>query len=254
MSANSSRLAQHDLGPVSVVLLAHNEAEVIESVIRGFYDKVVSQLPGSEIIVAEDGSTDGTKEILARLVQTLPGLRWEEGKEKRGYVNAFKKAMSLPVNDLVVFCDSSGKHDPDDIWPMYRMMKDHDMVLGYKVNRADPLYRNIISAVFNKLVNTYFSVGFKDIDCPLRIFRKSAFLDIAAMQWHERALINFELTLRFQYRGYKVAQVPVRHFPRQFGESRGLPLKKIPRVIVNTLRNFSVIKADITRADFRKVA
>ena len=254
MSANSSRLAQNNLGPVSVVLLAHNEAEVIESVVRSFYDKVVSQIPGSEIIVAEDGSTDGTKEILARLVQTLPGLRWEEGKEKRGYVNAFKKAMSLPVNDLVVFCDSSGKHDPDDVWPMYRMMKDYDMVLGYKVDRADPLYRNIMSAVFNKLVNTYFSVGFKDIDCPLRIFRKSAFLDIAAMQWHERALINFELTLRFQYRGYKVAQVPVRHFPRQFGESRGLPLKKIPRVIVNTLRNFSIIKADITRADFRKVA
>ena len=254
MSADSSTHIPNDLGPVSIVLLAHNEAEVIEAVVRGFYDKVVSRLPGSEIIVAEDGSTDGTKEILARLVANLPGLRWEEGKEKRGYVNAFKKAMTLPVNDLVVFCDSSGKHDPDDVWPMYKMMIDHDMVLGYKVNRADPMYRNVMSTVFNKLVNTYFSVGFRDIDCPLRIFHKSAFLDIAAMQWHERALINFELTLRFQYRGYRVAHVPVRHFPRQFGESRGLPLKKIPRVIVNTLRNFSAIKADITRPDFRKVA
>jgi len=246
--------SQKLLGPVSVVLLAHNEAQVIESVVRGFYDKVVSRLPGSEIIVAEDGSTDGTKEILARLVATLPNLRWEEGKEKRGYVNAFKKAMSLPVNELVVFCDSSGKHDPDDVWPMYEMMSDHDMVLGYKVNRADPFYRNAMSAVFNRLVNAYFSVGFKDIDCPLRVFKKSAFLDIAAMQWHERALINFELTLRFHYRGYKVAQVPVRHFARQFGESRGLPLKKIPRVIVNTLRNFSAIKRDMTQSDFRKTA
>jgi hypothetical protein len=107
--------------------------------------------------------------------------------------------------------------------------------------------------VFNWLVNRYFSVGFRDIDCPLRIFRKSAFLDIAAMQWHERALVNFELTLRFQYRGYKVAQVPVRHFPRTSGESRGLPLKKIPRVILNTLQNFSAIKSDITRSGFRTV-
>ncbi len=254
MPGDSSYPAPADSRPVSIVLLAHNEAEVIESVVRGFYDKVVSRLPGSEIIVAEDGSTDGTKEILARLVNSLPGVRWEEGKEKRGYVNAFKKAMALPVNDLVVFCDSSGKHDPDDVWPMYQMMSEYDMVLGYKVNRADPLYRNVMSTVFNSLVNTYFSVGFRDIDCPLRIFRKSAFLDIAAMQWYERALINFELTLRFHYRGYKVAQVPVRHFARQFGESRGLPLKKIPRVIVNTLRNFSAIKADITRPDFRKVA
>src|SRR3954463_4133147 len=180
MSADSSRLAQNNLGPVSVVLLAHNEAEVIESVIRGFYDKVVSQLPGSEIIVAEDGSTDGTKEILARLVQTLPGLRWEEGKEKRGYVNAFKKAMTLPVNELIVFCDSSGKHDPNDVWPMYRMMSEYDMVLGYKVNRADPLYRNVMSAVFNKLVNTYFSVGFKDLVCRLLLEKKKNSKNIVA--------------------------------------------------------------------------
>ncbi len=253
MPTNSFDSITEGIGPVSVVLLAHNEAEVIESVIRGFYDKLVSKLPASEIIIAEDGSTDGTKEILARLVEAIPNLRWEEGKEKRGYVNAFKSAMALPANDLVVFCDCSGKHDPDDVWPMYQMMSTQDMVLGYKVHRADPLYRNLMSSVFNWMVNRYFSVGFKDIDCPLRIFRKSAFLDIAGMQWHEKALINFELTLRFRYRGYKVSQVPVRHFPRQNGESRGLPLKRIPRVIVNTLKNFSVIKADITRADFRRV-
>jgi glycosyltransferase involved in cell wall biosynthesis len=239
------------LAPVSIVLLAHNEAEVIESVVRGFHEAVVSKLPGSEIIVAEDGSTDGTKEILARLVRTLNGVRWEEGRERRGYVNAFKKAMSLPVNELVVFCDSSGKHDPEDVWRMYPLMADHDMVLGYKVNRADPLYRNVMSAVFNWIVNRYFDVGFKDIDCPLRILRRSAFADIASMPWHERALVNFELTLRFQYRGYRVTQVPVRHFPRRSGPSRGLPLKKIPRVIINTLRNFSAIKSDITRSDFR---
>src|SRR5579862_485838 len=174
--------------PLSIVLLAHNEAEVIESVVRGFHEVVVSKLPGSEIIVAEDGSTDGTKEILARLVSTLPNVRWEEGRERRGYVNAFKAAMSLPVNELVVFCDSSGKHDPHDVWRMYPLMTDHDMVLGYKVNRADPVYRNVMSAVFNWIVNKYFDVGFKDIDCPLRIFRRSAFADIASMRWHERAL------------------------------------------------------------------
>ncbi len=254
MLLEPARPPRPNLGPISIVLLAHNEAEVIESVILGFHEAIVAKIPGSEIIVAEDGSTDGTKEILARLIGTLPGLRWEEGKEKRGYVNAFKKAMTLPVNELIVFCDSSGKHDPEDVWPMYDMMADHDMVLGYKVNRADPVYRNVMSAVFNRVVNTYFKVGFKDIDCPLRIFKKTAFQDIAAMQWRERALINFELTLRFQYRGYKVAQVPVRHFARQFGESRGLPPKKLPRVIVNTLRNFSAIKNDITRSGFRTVA
>lgn len=52
--------------PVSVVLLVHNEAEIIEKVIRDFDQKILQKVPNSELIVAEDGSTDGTKEILAR--------------------------------------------------------------------------------------------------------------------------------------------------------------------------------------------
>ena len=56
------------------------------------------------------------------------------GKEKRGYVNAFK-AMSLPKNELILFCDCSGKHDPNDIWAMLDIIEINDMVIGYKIKR-----------------------------------------------------------------------------------------------------------------------
>ena len=49
--------------PISIVILAHNEVEIIETVISEFYNKIIKKLPGSELIIAEDGSTDGTKEI-----------------------------------------------------------------------------------------------------------------------------------------------------------------------------------------------
>lgn len=228
--------------PVSIVILAHNEVNVIESVIRDFYQKIVSKLPGSELIIAEDGSTDGTKEVLATLVKEFSALRWEEGEERRGYVNAFKQAMTLPHNELILYCDASGKHDPDDFWKMYDLIPQHDMVIGYKVNRADPAYRVALGHIFNFLVRQYFGVNFKDIDCPLRLFRKSAFAVVAKQEWLEKSLINFELTLRFQFAGYRITQVPVQHFPRAHGESRGLPLGKIPRVILNVLRNFPKLR------------
>lgn len=238
--------------PISVVLLAFNEAEVIESVVRDFHTKVVARIPGSELIVAEDGSTDETPAILHRLQQELPGLRLEQQKERRGYVNAFKTAMSYPKNDIIVFCDSSGKHDAGDFWAMYPLMQDHELVMGYKVNRADPFYRLILARGFNFMVNSYFRVAFRDIDCPLRLFRRSAFQDISSQAWHERALVNFELTLRFHFRGYRIAQVPVSHRARQHGESRGLPLKKIPRVIMNVLRNFAVLKKELSAPGYRR--
>lgn len=230
------------MNPVSCVILAHNEVQIIESVIRDFYSKIISKLPGSELVIAEDGSTDGTKEILKRLISEIPELRWEEGKEKRGYVNAFKQAMSLPKNELILFCDCSGKHDPNDFWKMYPLMSEADMVVGYKVKRADPLYRLVTTKVFNALVNSYFHVNFKDINCPLRLFKKSKFLEVAAIQWVEKNLINFELTLRFHYSGYKVLQIPVTHLPRKNGISRGMPLNKIPKTVFQVLNNFSILK------------
>lgn len=231
--------------PISVVLLAHNEAEVIEDVVRSFYGSLVVENPKSELIVAEDGSTDGTKEILARLIEELPQLRWEEGKEKLGYVGAFKNAMNLPNNEFIVFCDCSGKHDPSDAWKMYELMDEADLVIGYKVKRADPFYRVVLGKGFNFVVNSYFGVKFKDIDCPLRMFKKSVFQKLAATTWYEKALVNFELTLRFHFAGHKVMQVPVSHRARVNGPSRGLPLQKIPKVIKNVLLNFSRIKAEI---------
>ena len=238
--------------PISVVLLAFNEAEVIESVVRDFHTKLVAEIPGSELIVAEDGSTDATPEILGRLVQEIPELRLERQQERRGYVNAFKTAMGFAQNELIVFCDSSGKHDPDDIWKMYPLMAENELVMGYKVKRADPFYRIVLTKVFNFLVNLYFGVNFRDIDCPLRIYSREAFQDVTAQEWKEKALINFELTLRFKFRGYRIAQVPVSHRAREFGESRGLPLKKIPTVIKNVLKGFSNLKKEISSPGYRK--
>jgi glycosyltransferase involved in cell wall biosynthesis len=231
--------------PVSIVLLVHNEAEVIEGVIRDFHAKVISKVPGSEIVVAEDGSTDGTKEILHRLCGDIPELRLEEGKEKRGYANAFKKAMALPRHELILFCDASGKHDPDDFWPMYQQIPAYDMIVGYKVRRQDPFYRIILTKVFNQCVNRYFGVSFRDIDCPLRLIRKQAFQKVAEVPWLQTSLINFEVTVRMVRMGFRVKEVPVKHFARKHGSSRGLPIRTIPKVVLTTLRNFPEIKRSL---------
>ncbi len=232
--------------PVSMVLLARNEADIIENVVRGFYTKVISKIPGSELIIGEDGSTDGTKEILARLQKELPGVIWLEGKTGRGYQRAWRDAILSAKNETVLFCDSSGKHEPNDFWTMIAELENHDLVIGYKIQRADPWFRILTTRVFNSFINNYFGVSYRDINCPMRVFRLSTLRKLLEETWFEKALVNYEMTLRYQFSGYKVLQIPVRHFPRTNGESRGLPVKTLPRVISNVLKTFPKIKNSLS--------
>lgn len=231
-----------EIVPLSVVILVHNEAEVIEPVVNGFMDKVVSRVPRSELIIAEDGSTDGTKEILARLASRNDSIKLLSGEKRRGYVNAFREAMGRAGNEWILFCDSSGKHDPDDFWKMAPLMRDYDMVIGYKVDRKDAFYRIFLANVFNWLVRKYFKVPFHDIDCPLRLIRRTAFEAVASDGWIVKNLINFEMAIKMVYKGFRVTEIPVKHAARKSGPSRGLPLKKIPFVVWDTLRNFPKLK------------
>ena len=122
--------------------------------------------------------------------------------------------MKKPKNDLILFCDCSGKHNPDDFWNMYKLISKNDMVIGFKKVRNDPIYRVILGKIFNLLVRIYFKVQFKDIDCPLRLIKKAPLHEILKQNFYENSLINFELTLRFYFSGYNVTEIPVQHFKR----------------------------------------
>lgn len=231
---------------ISLVILVYNEAEIIEKVINDFYKSVIMKIPGSEFIVAEDGSTDGTKEILQKISQKIP-IRLVSGEERKGYTRAMRDAFGLPRNDIVFLSDSDAQHDPGDFWKLLdKLNEGYDMVIGYKSPRIDPWYRLFISRVFNRIIGIMFGVNFHDINCGFRLMKRDLVRDILRDNWALRACISAELTLRAVGKGYRVAEVSVTHYPRETGESRGLPLKKIPGAIVHILRGFRTIKRDIS--------
>ncbi len=231
--------------PVSALILVYNEAEVIEGVARDIHREVVAKIPRSELVIAEDGSTDGTKEVLGRIVPEMPGARLVQGETRKGYTRAYKDALKACRNELIFFSDSSGKHDPKDFWKLAQKIDEYDMVIGCKAERRDPFYRVLMSRVFNFLVSRYFGFPFRDINSGFRLMKKKAIERVLDEDWYMKHLINFEFTLRLLAHGYRVAEVPVSHNPRAHGPSRGLPLKKIPEAIVMALRTFPRLKREM---------
>lgn len=230
--------------PISLVLLVHQEADIIESVIKDFYEKVTSRIPGSEFIICEDGSTDGTKEILER-VKDHYRLSLYMGNERRGYTNALREALGHARNPVIFFSDSDGQHDPNDFWKMYPVLDGVDMVIGRKLHRKDGLMRLILTRVFNRLIALYFGVRLHDINCGFRLMQKEVVDFLLGEHWRLKYCISAELTVRAHYRGFRIREVPVRHFARQFGMSTGLPTKKLPRIITHILKEFRAIKKEV---------
>ena len=118
--------------PVSVVIAVYNEAETLEKEVRALYDVVLSKIPNSELIIAEDGSTDGSKEIINKLVKEL-GIIHSTSVERKGYTKALRDAFKIARSPLIFFSDTGNKHNAKDFWDLYPYTNDFDLVIQYEV-------------------------------------------------------------------------------------------------------------------------
>ncbi|MBI4335525.1 MAG: glycosyltransferase family 2 protein [Candidatus Omnitrophica bacterium] len=223
---------------VSIVLPVHNEREGIEEVVRAIYRNVYSKLNDAEFIVAEDGSTDGTKEALEKLAKELP-LKLVASNERKGYARAVKDALGLATKEVVFFLDSDGQHKESDFWKLLPFIEDFDIVTGYKCPRSDPAFRLFISRVMNTLIFFTFGAFFRDINSGFKLFRREAIKALLS-KYEGMDFISTEFLIKAVLLNLQVAEVPVLHYERQFGESRGLPASKLPAKISKLL--FDLLK------------
>lgn len=229
---------------VSIVLPVHNEKEGIEEVIRAIHKNVFSRLKDAEFIVAEDGSTDGTKEVLSRLAKEIP-IRLVSSNDRKGYSKAVYDALGLAKKEVVFFLDSDGQHKESDFWKLMPFINDFDIVTGYKCPRSDPPVRLFISRVMNTLIFFMFGVFFRDINSGFKLFRSQALKEVLS-RYEGLDFISTEFLIKACLLNLQVAEVPVLHYERKFGESRGLPASKLPAKITKLLLDFIRMRIRIT--------
>ncbi len=179
---------------VSVIISAYNEVETIEQEIRSYYKTVVSQIPGSELIVAEDGSTDGTKQIISRLVNEL-NIIHSTAMVRKGYALALRDAVNLTKCPYIFLSDAGNKHNPKDFWRLYPFRNEFGHVIGIKSNRTDQLYRQFLTWGYNKFISFYFGIKVRDADSGFHILKQEIAKKVFNEEWINKDLIASEITL-----------------------------------------------------------
>ena len=147
---------------LSIVLPAYNEAGTIKDVVADYFEEIVTKLP-SKLVVAEDGSSDQTPEILSSLTSEIP-ISLFSSPIRKGYAKAVGDALKHCSEDWVFFSDSDGQYFSSDFWKLWENRNGCDMIIGCKVHRNEDNHRIVLSKVFHRIVNSLFGLNLYDGD------------------------------------------------------------------------------------------
>ena len=219
------------LDGISVILLIHNEIETIHDEIQE-WSQLLSEIPNSELILTEDGSSDGTTEYLNSISDSK--IVKCQSKFRRGYRQAFIDAVEKSQFSFVFLADTGRKHDLNDFWSFYHRRKHFDLINGLKVHRQDSFIRIMMTKILNLIIRHLFGIKVFDADCGFRLYNKKILEKTIKTCPEFNDFINLELTLKFILNGNRYLEVPITYFQRK-GKSRSLPIKKLPKKISRLL-------------------
>lgn len=222
-------------GSLSLVLPAHNEEENIRIVVEDALRVLPQYTDTFEIIPVNDGSTDGTAEILEQLAREDDRVRPVSYKVNKGYGGALVSGFNASRYDYVMFMDADRQFDIADIGRLAPFVGKFDVVAGFRMERSDPLIRRINAEVFNVAVRILFGVHLRDLDCAFKIFRGDQLRSLNLIS--NGALINCEMQAKLRRQGATLQQVGVQHYPRVAGNPTGGSLK----VILKAMRDILIL-------------
>jgi len=223
---------------ISVVLPAHNEAENIRTTIDNCLSYLKNNVSDYEVIIVNDGSTDETQQIVQDIQVTNSKLILINHPENKGYGSALRSGFDKASCKYIFFMDSDGQFDVNDLGILTPLVSAQDIVIGYRENRADSFPRLLNAWLYGIYIYLLFGLKVKDMDCAFKIFPTKAYHDIRPIK-SGGALFSAEFLIKLKRNGFKLREVPVRHFPRQFGTQSGANFKVILRMFKESwqLRN-----------------
>lgn len=200
---------------LSVVVPVRDEAPNLGPLvgeIRGTLDSTGLRY---EVVIVDDGSTDGTGERLADLAREHPVLRPLRLPSHRGQTAALLAGFREAAGDVIVTLDGDLQNDPADIPRLLERLPGSDAVVGVRVRRNDPWLRRVSSRVANAVRNRVTGEAIADTGCSLRAFRRGCAAAVPPFDGMHRFLPTL-----FRIAGYRVVEVPVRHRPRVAGRTK----------------------------------
>lgn len=235
--------SERRLPSLSIFFPCFNEKETIRSLTEKCL-AVASQVTDDfEIILVDDGSTDGTSAMADRLASEQGCVRVVHHPQNRGYGAALQSGFRAATKEYVFYTDGDGQFDVNEIPLLLPLIDRYDIVSAYRLKRQEGFIRKLNASCWATLVNLLFHLDLKDIDCAFKLYKRDIFDHITMSS--TGALIDTEILARAKRKGYTITQIGVHHYPRIAGKATGANIK----VILRAFRELFKLRKDILRQE-----
>lgn len=220
---------------ISVFFPAYND----EGSITEMVNRTLALLPqfadDYEIIVVNDGSSDGTATILDGLARQHASVRVIHHPRNRGYGGALRTGFSAATKDLVFYTDGDGQYDVNELAKLIPLMPNPDsgvdVVNGYKIKRSDRKRRILLGGMYKFLARLLFQLPIRDVDCDFRLMRRQAIQSIELVS--TSGVVCTEMVYKLHKAGCRFTETPVNHYPRLHGQSQFFTLRRVGKTALD---------------------
>ena len=211
----------------SILVPAKDEAANLPLFLQLCAEMIAGRSESYEVIVVDDGSTDGTPAVLTELKTLYPFLRSVRHRSRRGIADALRSGYLAARAEVLVFYPADLQFKPEDIPRLVApiLAQESDMVTGYKQGAYEKAF---VSGIYNKLSRSLFKVPVRDLNNVKAYRREIMDMQPVRPDWH-RYMIVLAVAA-----GYTVTEIPVPLYPRHAGKSK-FGLSRIPVGVIDML-------------------
>jgi glycosyltransferase involved in cell wall biosynthesis len=201
---------------ISLVIPLFNERESIEELHGGIVSSLADMNAEYEIIFVDDGSTDGSFDILSRLRGHDSRVKIIRFLANSGKAAALQAGFDAASGDYIITMDADLQDDPAEIPALIASLEGgFDLVSGWKKDRHDPLSKKVPSKFFNMVVRYFSGLRLHDFNCGLKAYRREV---IESFRIYGE--LHRYIPVLAKFNGFRVGEVPVCHHPRKYGSSK----------------------------------
>ncbi|MBO0720457.1 MAG: glycosyltransferase family 2 protein [Blastocatellia bacterium] len=214
---------------LSIVVPLYNEEENIPFLVKAIFSSLSADANLLELVLVDDGSEDGTADLVIELSVAEPRIRLVRHERNRGLGAAIRTGLNAARGDLILYTDADLPFDFTLIPQLLALAGENNIVIGYRATRGDGLRRWLLSLGYNLIFSTVFGLHVRDVNFACKLIPRRALRGMRLDS--EGSFIDAELLLECRRQGFAITEFPLTYYPR----TRGLSTLSRPRVIVGIL-------------------